>query len=50
LSDRKCASAGCAIAETIIVAALEHFSGFYLITPFLHYETTSELVKFARSL
>ena len=38
------------IAETIIVAALEHFSGVYLITPFLHYETTSELAKFARSL
>jgi hypothetical protein len=41
---------GMRIAEKIIVAALEHFSGVYLITPFLHYETTSELTKFARSL
>jgi len=24
------------IAEKIMVAALEHFSGVYLITPFLH--------------
>jgi homocysteine S-methyltransferase len=44
---RKC---GMRIAETIIVAALEYFSGVYLITPFSHYETTSELAKFARSL
>jgi len=38
------------IAEKITVAALEHFPGIYLITPFLHYETTTELAKFARSL
>jgi hypothetical protein len=44
---RKC---GMRIAEKIIVAALEHFSGVYLITPFLHYETTRERAKFARSL
>jgi hypothetical protein len=44
---RKC---GMRIAEKVIVAVLEDFSGVYLITPFLHYETTSELAKFARSL
>jgi len=38
------------MVEKIIVAALEHFSGVYLITPFLQYETTTELAKFARSL
>jgi len=38
------------IAEKIVVAAPRAFSGVYLITPFLHYETRSELAKFARSL
>jgi hypothetical protein len=44
---RKC---GMCIAEKITVAALEHFFGVYLITLFLHYETTSDLAKFAQSL
>jgi methionine synthase / methylenetetrahydrofolate reductase(NADPH) len=43
---RKC---GMRITEKIILAALEHFSRVYLITPFLHYEATTELAKFARS-
>jgi hypothetical protein len=30
--------------------AREHFSGVYLITPFLHDEITSALVKFARKV
>jgi hypothetical protein len=38
------------IAEKIILAALEHFSGVLLVTPFLHHETTTEPGKFARSL
>jgi methionine synthase / methylenetetrahydrofolate reductase(NADPH) len=38
------------IAEQVITAVLEHFPGVYLITPFLQYETTTELAKFARSL
>jgi hypothetical protein len=41
---------GRASAEKISVAVLEHFSGAYRMTPFLHYETTTELAKFARSL
>ncbi|HAK05659.1 MAG TPA: bifunctional homocysteine S-methyltransferase/methylenetetrahydrofolate reductase [Spartobacteria bacterium] len=41
---------GMRLAEKIITAVLEHFPGVYLITPFLHYETTTELAKFARSL
>jgi hypothetical protein len=41
---------GMHIAEKIIVAALEHFPASILITPFLQYETTGELAKFARSL
>jgi hypothetical protein len=38
------------LAEKIITAALGHFPGVYLITPFLHCEATTELAKFARSL
>ena len=45
---------GCAcgleIARQIVEAALERFSGVYLITPFLKYSTTVELATFARSL
>jgi hypothetical protein len=50
LSDRKRAKCGMRIAEKFIVAALQRFSGAYLITLFLHYETTSDLAKFAQSL
>jgi homocysteine S-methyltransferase len=38
------------VAQEILAAALEHFPGVYLITPFLHYETTTELATFARSV
>jgi homocysteine S-methyltransferase len=41
---------GVQLAKQIIRVALDHFSGVYLITPFLHYETTSALARFARSL
>jgi homocysteine S-methyltransferase len=41
---------GARIAEKIVSEALAHFPGVYLITPFLHYEMTTELGKFARSL
>jgi methionine synthase / methylenetetrahydrofolate reductase(NADPH) len=41
---------GMQLAQKIITAALKHFPGVYLITPFLHYETTTELAKFARSV
>jgi hypothetical protein len=38
------------LAEKIMRPALKCFPGVYLITPFLHYRTTTELAKFARSL
>jgi methionine synthase I (cobalamin-dependent)/5,10-methylenetetrahydrofolate reductase len=41
---------GMMLARKMITAALEHFPGVYLITPFLHYEMTTELAGFARSL
>ncbi len=41
---------GVALAKKITAAALEHYDGIYLITPFLQYETTVELAEFARSL
>jgi len=41
---------GAKIAEQMVSAALAHFPGVYLITPFLHYEMTTELAKFARSV
>jgi 5,10-methylenetetrahydrofolate reductase len=39
---------GIAIAKDICRAALDHFPGVYLITPFLNYETTVELAGFIR--
>ena len=49
--DEKSARAtGMQLAEKIIAAALEHFPGVYLITPFLNYELTSELARFARAV
>ena len=39
---------GARIAETIVSEALKHFPGVYLITPFLNFEMTTELAKFAR--
>lgn len=41
---------GVRIAREIAEAALSHFNGLYLITPFLQYETTVELAQFARAL
>lgn len=41
---------GVRLAKEIAAAALSHYSGLYLITPFLHYETTVELSEFARAL
>jgi homocysteine S-methyltransferase len=41
---------GLEIAREISRAALERFSGVYLITPFLKYSATIELATFARSL
>jgi hypothetical protein len=38
------------LAEEIIAAAFNFFPGVYLITPFLHYETTTALARFARSV
>jgi hypothetical protein len=38
------------IAEKIVVAALEHFSGVRGEHAILRYEPTSKLAKFARSL
>lgn len=40
---------GVAIASEMVAAALDRFSGVYLITPFLQYETTVELAEFARA-
>jgi methionine synthase / methylenetetrahydrofolate reductase(NADPH) len=50
LDEQGARARGVRLAEEIIAAALEHFPGVYLITPFLHYEMTTELAKFARSL
>ena len=40
---------GVKLAKEIAAAALDHYNGLYLITPFLQYETTVELSEFARS-
>jgi len=39
---------GISIAKSLIDAALDLFNGIYLITPFLRYELTAELSKYAR--
>lgn len=39
---------GVSIAQDVCRAALDHFPGVYLITPFLVYETTVELAQFVR--
>jgi homocysteine S-methyltransferase len=41
-------AAGVAIGREIAAAALDHFPGVYLITPFQVYETTVELAAFVR--
>jgi methionine synthase I (cobalamin-dependent)/5,10-methylenetetrahydrofolate reductase len=50
LDDKRGLEYGVELARKIIAAALERFPGVYLITPFLHYEVTAELARFARSL
>ena len=40
---------GVELAKEMAAAALDHYDGLYLITPFLQYETTVELAEFARS-
>ena len=49
-SDENGGEQGLEIARGIAQAALERFSGVYLITPFLRYAATVELAKFARGL
>jgi homocysteine S-methyltransferase len=39
---------GLDVAREVCRAALDHFPGVYLITPFLHYELTVELTQFIR--
>jgi homocysteine S-methyltransferase len=39
---------GIEIAKDVCRAALDHFPGVYLITPFLRYDTTVELTHFVR--
>ncbi len=39
---------GVQLAKEMAGAALDHYAGLYLITPFLTYETTVELAAFAR--
>jgi homocysteine S-methyltransferase len=41
---------GLKLAKEIVRAIFSEYSGVYLITPFLQYETTVELAEFARSL
>ena len=41
---------GIELGKDICRAAMDHFPGVYLITPFLNYETTVELAHFVRSL
>src|SRR5262249_27806810 len=41
---------GMRLAERIVKAVFDFFPGVYLITPFLHYEMTTTLTRFARSL
>ena len=40
---------GIVIAKSLIDAALSHFNGIYLITPFLRYEITVELTQYIES-
>jgi hypothetical protein len=50
VDEAKASAAGMRIAEQIARSALDHFPGVYLITPFLRYETTVGLAKFARNV
>lgn len=46
--ERDARTRGMRLAESVIDAALKFFPGVYLITPFLHFEITTELARFAR--
>jgi methionine synthase I (cobalamin-dependent)/5,10-methylenetetrahydrofolate reductase len=48
-SERDAKMCGMRLAQNVIDAVLKFFPGVYLITPFLHFEITSELATFARS-
>jgi len=50
LDEKSARAMGMQLAEKMIAAALEHFPGVYLITPFLNYDLTSELARFARAV
>lgn len=41
---------GLEIAQEVVRAMLERFSGVYLITPFLRFDLTTELARFARTV
>jgi homocysteine S-methyltransferase len=41
---------GIEIAKDVVRTALDFFPGIYLITPFLAYDTTTELAQFVRNL
>lgn len=45
---KKSAQEGIQIAKELIDAAMEHFNGIYLITPFLRYELTVELARYMK--
>ena len=50
VDETKAAAEGMRIAQNIVTAALGQFTGVYLITPFLRYEMTVDLARFARAL
>lgn len=50
VDEAKASAEGMRSAEQIARSALEHFPDVYLITPFLRYETTVDLAKFARNV
>ncbi|HHQ0025257.1 TPA: bifunctional homocysteine S-methyltransferase/methylenetetrahydrofolate reductase, partial [Listeria monocytogenes] len=40
---------GMAIARELVDAICEHFQGIYIITPFLRYDLSIELAKYAQN-
>ena len=46
----KAAAEGVAIAQELLEVACQYFNGIYLITPFLRYEMTLELMAYIRQL
>lgn len=49
LNEKAACECGLRLAREIVQVALEHFPGVYLITPFLRYDLTAGLAKFART-